>query len=103
MNGELPGGADGLFIRGQHRGQAEVCNLYRPFRRDDHILRTQVAVDDPLGVRMLQRLADSDTEVHRDGVGEWSDPADSFLQINASDEFRNQEWRSLFLADVVDA
>ena len=52
----------GLYIR---LGQTKIQQLHAARASDENICRFDIAVDDPLAVRCLERVGDLDPEIHQ--------------------------------------
>ena len=68
---------------------------------DEQIRRLDVAVDDPGGVRGLERVGDLDRE-RQQQIGLERAPGDAMLQRRPVEELHDEERAAVLLADVVD-
>ena len=99
-------GADGLtaalFMDILERGDAEVSDLDHVIVRDHDVLRLDVPVDDAVGVRVLQRLADLRGVVQRLRGAEYTVLCHALLERLALDELHDNILRLAAVADIVD-
>ena len=82
-------------------GQPEIENLRVAAAGDEHIRRLDVAVDDPGGVRRLQRVGDLDRE-RQQQIDLERAPGDAMLQRRPVEELHDEERAAVVLADIVD-
>ena len=82
-------------------GQPEVENLGVAAAGDEQIRRLDVAVDDPGGVRRLERIGDLDRECQQQVDVERA-PGDTMLQRRPVEELHDQERAAVLFADIVD-
>ena len=82
-------------------GQAEVEHLDLSARRDEDVAGLEIAVDDALGMRRLERVGHADGQVQHDGHREWP-PPNRGPQRLAFDQLHRDEMLAVVLADVVD-
>jgi hypothetical protein len=82
-------------------GDAEVGDDGAPARQQD-VVRLEVAVHDPGGVRVAQRLCDLPANVGHARPGQARVPADLRAQGGAGDEFHNDPGRAVVFDHVVD-
>ena len=99
-------GADGLtatlFMDILERGDAEISDLDHVVVRDHDVLRFDVPVDDAMGVRVLQRLADLRGVVQRLSGAEYAVLCHALLERLALDELHDDILRLSAVADIVD-
>jgi hypothetical protein len=68
--------------------------------RDHDVVRLDVAVDDALGVAVLERLGDLDGDLH--DLAEGRAPAPELVQVGALDQGHHEEQRPLVASQVVE-
>ena len=99
-------GADGLtaalFMDILERGDAEISDLDHVVVRDHDVLRFDVPVDDAMGVRVLQCLADLRGVVQRLDGAEYTMLRHALLERLAFDKLHNDILRLPAVADIVD-
>ena len=99
-------GADGLpaalLVNVLERGDAEVSDLDHVIVRDHDVLRLDVPVDDAVGVRVLQRLADLRGVVQRLRGAEYTVLRHALFERLALDELHDNILRLAAVADIVD-
>ena len=84
------------------RGDAEISDLDHVVVRDHDVLRFDVPVDDAMGVRVLQRLADLRGVVQRLSGAEYAVLCHALLERLALDELHDDILRLSAVADIVD-
>ena len=82
-------------------GQPEIENLRVAAAGDEQIRRLDVAVDDPGGVRRLERVGDLDRE-RQQQIDLERAPGDAMLQRRPVEELHDEERAAVLLADIVD-
>ena len=65
--------------------------LARPSPFEEHVLRLDVAVDEPLRVRERERAADLEAELEHTPHGQRAAALDELLQVLAVDELEDDE------------
>jgi hypothetical protein len=90
---------DGRFLR--HFGKPEIQDLRVAPPADEHVRRFDVAMDDAVRVRRLDRVGDLGREVHDASLGQ-RPRLEQVLQRLPLEQFHHQEAASLVLAEVVD-
>jgi len=81
--------------------QAEIENLRVPTFGDKNVRRFDVAMNDSLGVRGIERVGDFDGKIE-DAPGFHGPAADHVLDVLAFQAFHGNESLAIFLADVID-
>ena len=89
------------FILVHHLGDAEVGDLDPAVFVEQQVLRLDVAMDDAVGVRVLQRLADRRHDGQRLLRSE-TPGLHRLAQVHAVDEFHEQVVKPAGLAEVMD-
>ena len=99
-------GADGLtaalFMDILERGDTEISDLDHVVVRDHDVLRFDVPVDDAMGMRVLQRLADLRGVVQRLRGAEYTVLRHALLERLAFDKLHDDILRLPAVADIVD-
>ena len=99
-------GADGLtaalFMDILERGDAEISDLDHVVVRNHDVLRFDVPVDDAMGVRVLQCLADLRGVVQRLDGAEYTMLRHALLERLAFDKLHDDILRLPAVADIVD-
>ena len=90
----------GKIVRRDLR-ESEVQHLQLTARRDDHVVRLDVTMNDAGGMRLLQRLRGLDADVHHFGRRQWVLP-DPLGKTLALDVLHDDEDTIVFFADFVD-
>ena len=99
--GNLGLGFRAVFLRA-HLRQSEVENLGVPAPRDENVRRLDVAMNDALAVRRIQRVGHFGSEIEQQLVLHRT-PGDAMLQRYAVEEFHHHEDAAVFFADVVNS
>ena len=97
----LLGGGAAVQSRWPQLRQPEVENLDAPVRRDEHVLRLQIAMNDALRVRGRE----SSRQLRREVQGlpdRERRPANPFAQVLTLEQLRDDVRRSLVESEVVD-
>ena len=97
--GNLGLGVGTVFL-GPHLRQSEVENLGVPAPGDEDVRRLDVAMNDALAVRRIQRVGHFGREIEQQFVLHRT-PADAMLQRHAVEKLHDHEDAAVFLADVV--
>ena len=88
--------ADGI----ERANDPEVGHLGEAFAVQEHVLRLDVAVDEPLGVRERECSTDLEPELEHAPDGERPAALDELLQVLAVDELEDDELLAVLLAAV---
>ncbi len=81
---------------------AEVGDLHRPVRRQEHVRRLDVAVDHALAMRIVERVEDLSHQAHGIGGLEPLAPFEALPQVAPGDVLHRDERRAGVLVEVVD-
>ena len=85
---------------GFHLGEAEIENLGVPALGDENVGGFNVAMDNPFGMRRVQRVGNLDAE-RQDRFQLHGTRPDHVLERDPIQEFHDEKGASIFLADVV--